>query len=83
MDRSERRLNNNALRHETYLLKKINEGMLVLDNADSDDFTKIFEKVGEDKVSENFKLMCKWREPEVGPTVQRSFVLNIIGNSLI
>ena len=68
--KEERRLKNNALRRETYLRKKINGRMLVFDNEDSDDFTKIFEKVGEDKVPENLKLM--WKEQAKAISVKGS-----------
>jgi hypothetical protein len=68
--KEERRLKNNALRRERYLQKKINEGMLVFDNEDNDDFTKIFEKVGEDKVPDNFKLM--WKEQAKALSVKGS-----------
>ena len=40
----------------------------------------IYEKVSERALS--VRIFVKCREPEVGPTVRRSFVLNIIGNSL-
>lgn len=68
--KEERRLKNNSLRREKYLQKKINEGMLVFDDEDSDDFTKIFEKVAEDKVPENFKLM--WKEQAKALSVKGS-----------
>ena len=68
--KEERRLKNNALRRETYLRKKINEGMLMFNDEDSDDFTKVFEKIGEDNVPENFKLM--WKEQAKALSVKGS-----------
>ena len=44
--------------------------MLMFDDEDSDDFTKIFEKVGVDKVPENFKLM--WKEQAKALSVKGS-----------
>lgn len=60
--KEDRRLKNNALRRETNLRKKINEGMLMFDDEDRED--------GEDKVPENFKLM--WKEQAKALSVKGS-----------
>ena len=68
--KEERMLKNNALRCGTYLQKKINEGVLMFNDEGSDDFTKVFEKIGEDKVPENFELM--WKEQAKALSVKGS-----------